>query len=299
MVMSASNFRCHRVFCGIPALDERFGGLSTAGERMAFRLGLTALTRALADLVLPRTCSFCEKTVAPAADQVLCPECRDALREIAPPFCQKCGLPVQTLGHEGPELCGRCLSSPPAFGIARYGFSYEEALRVAILKFKYYGVLSLGPTLADLLVAALEKHFDRDAYDLIVPMPIHPRRLVERGFNQAVVLADGLSAATGIPVDRTSFRKAKDTPPQVGLSESQRAANLRGSFTVSRPERLKGRDILLLDDVCTTGSTIEHAARTISRVAPAKLDVLVLALRIPSGGDGLTTVGDPPVSDAG
>jgi len=265
---------------------------------MGFRLELTELMRALADLVLPRTCPFCETGPTPAPDQALCPACRDTLHEITPPLCQKCGLPVQTLDADGPEFCGRCLSSPRAFGIARYGFSYEEALRIAILRFKYYGVLSLGPTLAALLVDAFDRHFDRQAYDLIVPMPIHSRRVVQRGFNQAVVLADGLSAAVGIPVDRTSFRKVKDTPPQVGLTESQRAANLRGSFAISRPGRLNGRRILLVDDVSTTGSTIAHATRTISRADPAKLDVLVLALRVPSGGDGLVTVGDVPSGDA-
>lgn len=266
---------------------------------MVFRLRLRELTRALGDLAFPRTCSFCETGTTLAADQVLCPACREALREITPPFCQKCGLPVQTLGPEGPEFCGRCLSSPQAFGIARYGFSYEEALRIAILKFKYHGMLSLEQPLADLLAAAFRRHFDRHAYDLIVPMPIHPKRLVERGFNQAVVLADGLSAAIGVPVDRTSFRKVKNTPPQVGLSDAQRADNVRGSFAVSRPERLRDRRILLVDDVCTTGSTISHAARTISRADPGRLDVLVLALRIPSRRDSLVTAGNVPQSDTG
>lgn len=258
---------------------------------MAFRLALTDLTRALADLAFPRTCSFCEAGVPLAEGQVLCPECRAALRQIAPPFCQKCGLPVQLLRGDSPEFCGRCLSSPPAYAMARYGFSYEEALRTAILRFKYYGVLSLGPALATLLIEAFDRHLDRHAYDVILPMPIHRRRLVERGFNQAALLADRLAATTGVPIDKTSFRKVKDTPPQVGLTESQRAANLRGSFAVASPERLKDRRILLVDDVCTTGSTIAHAARTISRAKPTRIDVLVLALRIPSGGDGPATVG--------
>jgi len=264
---------------------------------MAFRLELTELMRAVADLILPRTCPFCEDAALLQTDQVLCPACRGALREIAGPLCQKCGLPVQTLLPDGPEFCGRCLSSPAAFGTARYGFSYEESLRLAILRFKFYGGLALGPTLAALLVEAFDRHFDRQAYDVIVPMPIHPRRLVERGFNQAVILADGLSAAIGIPVDRDSFRKIKDTPPQVGLTEAQRAANLRDSFAAARPERLKGRRILLVDDVCTTGSTISYAARTISKAHSARVDVITLALRLPSGGDGVVTVGDTPGSN--
>ncbi|MCA1962012.1 MAG: ComF family protein [Desulfomonile sp.] len=259
---------------------------------MGFKLQLTALMRAVADLILPRTCSFCESAAPLESNEVLCSACRGALREIAPPLCQKCGLPVQTLLPDGPEFCGRCLSSSPVFGAARYGFSYEESLRLAILRFKFYGGLSLGSALASLLTEAFDRHFNRQAYDVIVPMPIHPRRLIERGFNQAVILAEGLSAAIGIPVDRTSFCKIKDTPPQVGLTEAQRAANLRGSFAVSRPERLKGRRVLLVDDVCTTGSTIAYAAQTISKTAPARVDVLALALRLPSGGDGTVTAGD-------
>jgi len=265
---------------------------------MAFRLELTELMRAVADLILPRTCPFCESPALLQPDQVLCSACRGTLREIAGPLCQKCGLPVQTLLSDGPVFCGRCLSSPPAFGAARYGYSYEESLRLSILRFKFHSGLSLRPTLAALLVEAFDRHFDRQSYDMIVPMPIHPRRLVERGFNQAVILADGLSVATGIPVDRDSFRKIKDTPPQVGLTEAQRAANLRGSFAVYRPERLKGRRVLLVDDVCTTGSTIAYATRTISRADPARVDVITLALRLPFAGDNVATVSNSTKSDS-
>lgn len=270
---------------------------------MAFRLEFTGLMRALADLMYPRTCSFCGTGVPLAPDQALCSACREALVTISPPLCQKCGIPVHTLCPEGAQYCGKCLSSPRLFGSARYGFAYEAALRAAILRFKFAGVLSLGPTLTALFEETFERHFSSQTYDLMVPMPLHPRRLVERGFNQSAILADGLSKATGIPVDRISFRKVKDTPPQVGLTEAQRTANLRGSFAIFRPARFKRRRILLIDDVCTTGSTIAEAARTISRVEPASMDVLVLALRLSTAAAGPATAvgtetGEGPSGDS-
>jgi len=113
---------------------------------------------------------------------------------------------------------------------------------------------------------------------------MHRKRLIQRGFNQVVLLAKKLSQDTGIPLDRTSFQKIKDTPPQVGLTRTARVKNLRGSFAVRRPDRIKGLKVLLIDDVATTGSTIAEAAKTIMRGGAERVDVLVLAVRMEISG---------------
>ncbi len=148
------------------------------------------------------------------------------------------------------------------------------------LRFKFAGALHVATALSQILIEAFRRHFQPADFDLIVPVPIHRRRLIHRGFNQVVVLAEKLSQDTGIPLDRTSFKKIKDTPPQVGLTRPARVKNLRGSFGIQRSNRIRGRKVLLVDDVATTGSTIAEAAKTIMRGGAARVDVLVLAVRM-------------------
>jgi ComF family protein len=248
---------------------------------MLSKFGVAEAAKALADLFFPRTCPFCGNVDDFPADAPVCRSCLMDLREVRQPFCQTCGTPVQAFSEEGPVFCGRCLAEPPAFNRARFAVYYEGRLSDALKSFKYYNGLYLGPTLGNILIAAFRRHFGQEAYDLIVPMPLHQRRLIERGFNQSVELASGLASAAGIPPDRRTFRKRKDTPHQVGLSKAERVRNLKGSFEVLRPERFRGRRILLVDDVYTTGSTIAEASKTLAKSKPERLDVLVLALRVP------------------
>jgi ComF family protein len=161
------------------------------------------------------------------------------------------------------------------------------------LRFKFAGFLYAGRALSDLLLETFEKHFEAEDFDRIVPIPIHDRRLAARGFNQAVILVERVAFATGIPFDRFTFRKMRDTRPQVGLSRRERIANLKGSFGVAHKEQVQGRRILLIDDVATTGSTIQEASRTLLKAGAVRVDALVLALRIPGHGG----IGDENTAD--
>ncbi len=248
---------------------------------MNFREELATLKEALSDLLFPPRCAFCDDAFKEISRCSLCEQCSGSLRHIEPPFCERCGVPVACLTEPSAQYCGRCLSDPPPYIRARYGMRYEGALRDALLRFKFAGYLSVGRALAELLTETFEKHFKRTDLDLIVPIPIHDRRLAARGFNQALILAEGVASATGLPVDRFSFRKTKDTTPQVGLTRRERVANLKRSFGVSKPHWVHDRRILLVDDVATTGSTIEEAARTLLKAGAATVEALVLALRIP------------------
>jgi ComF family protein len=151
-----------------------------------------------------------------------------------------------------------------------------------LIRFKFYGALHTVPALAQIAVEVFRKHFQSHEFDMIVPVPIHRSRLVHRGFNQAIILGERLSAGTGIPLYRTALRKVKDTVPQVGLPRAERLLNVRGSFAVSRREVVKDRRILLIDDVATTGSTINEAAKVLMKGKAQRVDALVLALRLSS-----------------
>jgi ComF family protein len=156
-------------------------------------------------------------------------------------------------------------------------------VRNALVRFKYYGALHAARALSDLLIETFFRDLKPNEFSMIVPVPIHPRRLLQRGFNQTVVLAERLSQATSIPLDRRSLLKIKDTPPQVGLPRPERIKNLKGSFGVRSSSRIKDAKVLIVDDVATTGSTIREAAKTVMRGGAARVDALVLALRLEPG----------------
>jgi ComF family protein len=239
---------------------------------------VVSVKEALLDTIFPRSCVFCDSApVDPKS--LLCQRCLGSIRVISHPFCSKCGLPTAGLALQSDGLCGRCLSSPPPYRRARYGAYYEGRLREALIRFKYYAALTVGETLSDLLVATFRRHYDRDEFDVIVPVPVHRKRLFQRGFNQAVILAANLASKVTLPVDRRSLIKVKDTPPQAQLPRAQRVSNLRNSFSVRDPVNVLNKNVLLIDDVATTGSTLAEATKTLLKAGASRVDALVLALR--------------------
>jgi ComF family protein len=246
---------------------------------MIFRDGFHLFRTALSDLFFPPACAFCEAAIV-ESDAFLCEACADSMDRVSEPICVQCGLPVPGLAIQGSDTCGRCLADPPSYERARYAVYYQGRVRDALLRFKFAGALHVAAALSQILTEAYRRYFQSGDFDLIVPVPIHRSRLIHRGFNQVVVLAQELSRDTRIPLDRTSFKKTKDTPPQVGLTRPARVKNLRGSFGIPRQDRIRGRKVLLVDDVATTGSTIAEAAKAIKRGGAARVDVLVLAVRM-------------------
>jgi ComF family protein len=236
------------------------------------------IKESLLSLLFPRLCHFCD-SLAALRSTSLCEPCQEALKPIGPGICSQCGLPFAGLAKDRGMLCGRCLTHPPPYSRARYGFMYMDGLKEGIVRFKYGGRLYLGTTLGKLLVDAFSRSFSELDHDVIVPVPIHRKRLVARGFNQVIVMGEHLSRATGIPMDRSCFEKIRDTPPQVGLTRQERLKNLHKSFEVIRQSAIAGKRVLLIDDVATTGSTIAEAAKTLLAAGAARADALVLALR--------------------
>ncbi len=171
---------------------------------------------------------------------------------------------------------------------------YEGDLRKALIAFKYNGALHLGKPLGQFLIEAFRMHYADSPFDGIVPIPLHPKRLCSRGYNQVIIVGEKLSRASGIPLARTLLEKKDNRPPQARLSRRERAVNVRGAFRVAQPGRVKGRRILLIDDVATTGATVTEAAKTLMRSGASRVDVLVLAYRMITSEGPEGPWGNPP-----
>ncbi len=239
---------------------------------------IVSIKEAFLDTLFPLRCVFCDSArVEPKS--FLCHECRESVRLVSHPFCNQCGLPTSGLALQSGGFCGRCLAAPPPYLRARYGVYYVGQLREALIRFKYYAALNLGNTLSDFLTAAFYRHYDSTEFDVIMPVPVHRKRLFKRGFNQAVILAAKLSSKVMLPLDRRSLIKVKDTVPQARLPRAERIKNLRSSFGIVDDGNVREKRVLLIDDVATTGSTIAEATKTLLKAGASRVDALVLALR--------------------
>lgn len=230
----------------------------------------------IADLIFPPRCNACGELLEQHAPLPFCPPCMAGIRLIDPPLCPRCGTPfpaTETVDH----LCGECLITARPYAVARSVGRYEGTLLAAIHRFKYRGRTGIGELLGQMMADFVDRVWDMSVFEAILPVPLHKRRLRERGFNQAVILARGLERRFGIPLEFTWLTRDRFTPPQVGLDKVQRSENVRGAFRVVDPERIAGRRLLLVDDVYTTGSTLSECARVLIRAKAEAVAVLTMA----------------------
>jgi len=237
---------------------------------------LQEILTGIADLIFPPRCIACGELLEQHAPLPFCTSCMTGIRFIGSPLCPRCGTPFPAAEGED-HLCGKCLVTERTYAVARSVGRYEETLLTAIHRFKYRGKTGIGDLLGKIMADFADNLWDMKVFDRILPVPLHPRRLRERGFNQAVILARGLSKRFDIPLDFTSLRRDRFTPPQVGLDRQQRSANVQGAFTVAHPERIAGRRLLLVDDVYTTGSTLTECARVLIRAKADSVAVFTMA----------------------
>ncbi len=216
----------------------------------------------------------------------LCPTCWGAVRFIERPFCDRLGTPFATdLGAEG-LLSPEAIADPPVYARARAVAHFDDGpARTLVHRLKYGDRLELARTMGGWMARAGEEILTQT--DLLVPVPLHRGRLVRRRFNQAALLGSRMSALSGVPLDAFALTRVKPTPPQVGLTRSQRAANVQGAFRVLPEARgaLEGRAVTLVDDVLTSGATINAAARALLRGGARRVDVVVFA-RVVAGESG-------------
>lgn len=205
-----------------------------------------------------------------------CGQCRNRWTAVVSPLCSCCGLAFT--GRQGPDhLCGRCLERPLGFGRARAVGIYDQTLKAAIVQLKFNGKVTLAQPLGDLLYEAFRRFWPPAGIDLIAPVPLHDRRLRQRGFNQAYLLMRRWRLPAQTELVRDLLVRTRDTAPQSGMSRQQRRRNIHKAFAVNRPGQGRGRKVLLVDDVLTTGATADACARALIRDGAAGVDVLTLA----------------------
>ena len=228
-----------------------------------------ALLRAALDIALPRLCAVCREPVEGEGRW-------SKLSFITRPYCERLGIPF--VYDPGPGILSmEAIADPPAYNRARAAVRFDEISRVLVHALKYGDRLDLAPMMGRWISrAGREVLAEADA---LVPVPLHWRRLWTRRFNQSAMLAAAVSAASGVPMVTDALKRVKATVQQVGLSRSERAANVQGAFRV--PEQGKaavvGRRLIVLDDVLTSGATVEGCARALLRAGASNVDVLVFA----------------------
>jgi ComF family protein len=236
----------------------------------------------LVDWLYPPRCRACANRIHGADHEYFCICCWSRLRRVTHPLCAICGRPFpDASGDDHP--CGTCLRREPHFRWARawacYPHEGAEAypLRQVVQKFKYGRKVSLGRPLGRLMARGCQAVLrDCDA-DLIIPVPLHPKRLRWRGFNQSVLLGLQISRAYGIPIDPFVLVRSRETPPQTQLSEEDRRRNVRGAFEINPAKPVDGKRLLLIDDVYTSGATVNECSRTLLRSGAADVYVVTLA----------------------
>lgn len=223
-------------------------------------------------LLFPPRCPFCRKALAETAEGNLCPDCAREIRWIGPPVCSVCGRPYPA--GAGGHRCEACLRTPPFFDRALSLAAYEGPLARAIQRLKYQKEWVLTGPLAGLM--SRHPWWD-ETYDSLIPVPLHRRRLQERGFNQAVLLGRQCRKVPADKLKPRSLQRVRHTPPQVDLRPAERERNVRGAFQIRHPRDITGKSIVLLDDVYTTGSTVNECARVLKKAGARRVSVITLA----------------------
>jgi len=236
----------------------------------------------LLDLIYPPRCAICQAflqdPVVPHGGQDLpfCQNCFKDFTEIKSPICSHCGRPFSD-GIEQDRVCEDCLRKRPSYDIARAPYLYDGALMTAIHELKYAQRSHLADSLGSLLASFAQAWIGELNGSLVMPVPLHPRRLRARGFNQSLLLARRVASKTGAELDFLSLRRTRFTKPQIELSSEERKKNVRKAFKVVNPQAVKRRTILLVDDVATTGSTLNECAKALKRAGADGVLCLVLA----------------------
>ncbi len=233
------------------------------------------------NFLYPPQCAACGAGFGLDANTRVCAACLAKVEPLPAPLCSICGGPVESATGNDPR-CARCIAASPRFrrarSIARYRASAEDdptSLPALIRRHKYGLDQAVGRALAEYLGPLLP--IARDDLDIVVPVPLHRRRLWWRGFNQAALLAAEVAHRLGLPIETGVLTRVRATNPQTYRHHDERLRNVRRAFTAPKPERLAGKCILLVDDVMTTGATAEECARTLLDAGAKAVDVFTLA----------------------
>ena len=259
---------------------ETAAKFSSAKFRLAGMAALRAGFRAAIGIIYPPSCIACQAATGEA--QALCPACWSGIAFIERPYCERLGTPFALDLGDG-LVSPAAIADPPVFARARAVCRFDGTARDLVHRLKYGDRTDLALTLGRMMAQA-GRDLTCDA-GLIVPVPLHRTRLWSRRFNQAAALAQVVARQSGVPLAAMALSRIKRTRQQVGLTRAQRADNLQGAFRVlpnMRPQ-VEGRRILLVDDVLTTGSTANAAARALLRAGASAVDILTFARVVTDG----------------
>jgi ComF family protein len=229
--------------------------------------------RLVLDVALPTLCVACRE---PVDGEGVCAQCWAKLSFIARPFCPRLGVPF--VYDPGPELLSmEAIASPPAYARARAAVRYDDVAKTLVHALKYQDRTDLAPAMGRWMARAGQELLNEA--DWLIPVPLHWRRAWHRRYNQSGALARAIERQSGIKVRGELLRRVRATEQQVGLSRPQRASNVQGAFKVSadRQSEVQGRRVVLIDDVLTSGATVDACARALLRAKAATVDVLVFA----------------------
>lgn len=232
--------------------------------------------QSILDFLIPPHCVSCHGPLE--SDQGLCGNCWKNINFISQPYCHTCGLPLP-FGDEtnGMMLCGPCTLEPPLYDFGRSCVAYDSQSKDLILRFKHGDHTSLTPFFVKWLEQTGKDILPQIQF--ILPVPLHWTRLLKRRYNQAALLSKGLSKKTGIPYLPTTLKRIRATPPQGHLTKEERQKNVENSFKVvdKSVSIIKGHHVLLIDDVLTSGATIQACTKILKKAGVGKVSVLTLA----------------------
>jgi ComF family protein len=233
--------------------------------------------RALLHLLLPSSCALCGAGCA----GVVCTPCRDHFCLPVTNRCARCANPLAASATGG--TCGSCLAYPPSFDATVAAADYAPPLDHLVLQLKFSARLPLAPWFAEMLRDAVLARPGLPLPDLLCPVPLGPARLVERGYNQALEIARPLAGLLGTALHPRLAVRQLDTRAQSGISPHERAENIRGAFAIAEPDLVEGRHVGLVDDVMTSGHTLEELAAAFKRFGAARVSNLVFSRTPPRG----------------
>ena len=228
------------------------------------------------DFILPNRCLSCGKVIN--NNSALCEECFSKITFITEPYCVCCGMPVAKTISDGDKYCITCLEEKKRKFVrhARACVVYDEFSKKLILDFKFFDHIENKKLLVNWLNIAGHDIFEK-GIDLIVPVPLHYTRMLKRKYNQSAILANELAKLKGFEVNLKCLKKRKITLPQVKCSGKERRKNVKGSFCVTNYEAIKGKRIVLIDDVYTTGATLLECAKVLKKAGAKSVDALTIA----------------------
>jgi ComF family protein len=240
---------------------------------------ISLLVRPFLDFALPPRCPGCGIIIG--EPHRFCLDCWSALHFLGEPCCARCALPFDY--DSGPDVeCGRCLADPPAYDRLRAAVAYGEISRKVALKLKYGG----RPGVAETMARFMARHLDSNIEAVLSPVPLHRWRIWQRGYNQSALIATALARRAGHEILLDLIERVKSTPPLRGMGPRDRKEAVRGAFRITPRYKpvLKGRPVILVDDVYTSGATANACAKTLKRAGASRVDILCWA-RVVRGSD--------------